>query len=290
MVRARNCGSQGHSSGGFVIDDGCTDIVIRDSDSGGGDGHFVDNGERTYLDIKDRDSREMHEHVYPTPDGEGVAGSAVTVQSQVNDETGADDTANYFGDCALLVPVAAITTDWFLKGVNIFATTVNDEQRFRGYRIEYDISATRNGGNNWDENVTVLTVQDAAEAAQFEVNDLVWIASPNYKPDGEIVKVTNVAGAVITIARQTENSGRLGLHWDHTTNDGGNEVMYLCWRDERQYHSTDWDFSAASAREFNSYRFQNERRMHAGDGFVVRMINGTDDANSQAEVTIVWSD
>ena len=289
-ARLRDCGSQGHSTAGFQIDTGCTNVVARQSSSGGGDGHFVDNGDYTYLDILDRDSRERHEHTYPSPDGEGTAGNTVAIQSQINDETGGDDTANYFGDCTLLIGPSVITFDWFWLGVNIFATTAADDQRFFGYRIEGDISATRNGGNAWDEGATVLTVQDATEAAQFEVDDLVWIATPGYKPNGEIVKVTDVTGAVITIARQTENSGRTGLHWDHSTNDGGNEVMYLCWRDERQYHSTDWDYSASGARDFSSYRFQNERRMHSNDGVVVRMINGTDGANSQASLTAIWSD
>ena len=289
-ARLNDCGSQGHSTAGFQIDAGCTNVVARNCDSGGGDGHFIDNGTRTFLDIRDRDSREMHEHVHPTPDGEGAAGDTVAIQSQVNDETGADDTANYFGDCALLVDVGDFAFDWFWIGTNIFATTAADDQRYRGYRIVSDFSATRNGGNAWDAGATVLTVQDATEAAQFEVNDLVWIASPGYKPAGEIVKVTDVTGAVITIARQTENSGRTGLHWNHTTNDAGNEVMYLCWRDERRYHSTDWDYSASGARDFTRALFSVARRMHANDGLVARMINGTDTANSQASLTIVWGD
>jgi len=289
-ARIINCGSQGHSTAGIQIDAGCTNVVVRQFDSGGGDGHFIDNGLLTYLDIKEKDSREYHEHTYPFPNGEGTAGDSVAVQSQINDETGATNVKDYFGDAALLVPPATITSDWFLKGINIFATTANDDQRFLGYRIVNRITATRNGGNAWDEGATVLTVQDAAEAALFEVNDLVWISSPNYKPDGEIVKITDITGANITIARQTESSGRTGLHWNHTTNDGGNEVMHLCWRDELEYHSSDWDYSASGARDFNSYRFQDERRMHSSDGFVVRMINGTDNANSQASVTIIWSD
>ena len=152
------------------------------------------------------------------------------------------------------------------------------------------MSATRNAGNNWDEGATVLTVQSAAEAAEFEVGDLVWISSPNYQPNGEIVEVTDVTGAVITIARQTEASGRTGLHWDHTTNDGGNEVMYLCWRDENKYHSTDFDHSAEGARAYTTIHWQHARRMHVGDGLIARMINGTDAGNSLADLSVIWSD
>ncbi len=290
-ARLKECSSQGHATAGYQFDSGCTNISARACSSGGGDGHFIDNAENTFLDIIDRDSREQHEHTYPGPDGEGTAGSTVDVQSEINDETGADSTANYYGDVASLVPVATLTTDWFLHGVNVFATTAGDDQRFELYRVEYDFSATRNGGNNWDEGATVLTFDDASA---FKVNDLVWIESPNYaKTDsakGEIVKITGIAANTVTIARQTENSGRTGLHWNHTTQDGGNEVVYLCWRDENQYHTTGFDYSATGARAFTAIHFTKSRRMHGNDGLIVRMINGTDAANSQASLTIIYSD
>jgi hypothetical protein len=290
-ARLIDCGSQGHSTAGFQFDSGCTNIVARNCDSGGGDGHFIDNASNTFMGIDDKDSRQFHEHVYPTPDGEGTSGDAVIVQSEINDETGATTTEDYFGDVAVLVPVATITTDWFYKGVNVFAETALDDQRFRTYRVEYDVSASRNGGNAWDEGATVLTFDDASA---FAVNDLIWIDSPNYAKtdgaDGEIVKITNIASNVVTIARQTESSGRTGLHWDHSTNDGGNEVAYLCWRDESEYHSTDFDCSAASAKDYYHINFVHQRRMHANDGLICRMINGTDGNNSQAGLTIIWAD
>jgi len=286
-ARLRWCSSQGHSTAGFQFDAGCTNIVAFQCESGGGDGHFADDAAYTFLDIVDKDSRGRHEHTYPSPDGEGTAGDPVNVQSQVNDETGADDTANYFGDAAVLVPVATITTDWFYKGIGIYSVTVNDDQRFFTYRVIYDVSAARDAGNNWDEGATVLTFDTVTG---FEVGDLIWIASPGYKPNGEVVEITDITGFVVTIARQTENSGRTGLHWDHTTNDGGNEVAYLCWRDESEYHSSDFNYSAASSRDYRASRWQEPRRMHANDGLICRMVNGTDDANSQAQLTVVWSD
>jgi len=286
-ARLRWCSSQGHSTAGFQFDTGCTNIVAFGCEGGGGDGHFIDNATLTFLDIQDKDSREQHEHSYPTPDGEGTAGNPVTVQSQINDETGADDTANYYGDVAMIVAPGVITVDWFYKGMNIYATTTADDQRFFSYRVEADVTAARNAGNAWDEGATVLTFDDATG---FETGDLIWIRSPGYKPNGEIVEITDVTGNVVTIARQTENSGRTGLHWDHTTNDGGSEVAYLCWRDENEYHSSDFNYSSASAREFRASRWQKPRRMHANDGLIVRMINGTDGNNSQADVAMIWSD
>ena len=148
-------------------------------------------------------------------------------------------------------------------------------------------TATRNAGNAWDAGATVLTVQDATEAAQFLVDDKVWIRSPGYHPAGEIVKVTDVTGAVITIARSVENSGRTGLHWNYTTNDPGNEVMYLCERDSvPRYSETKFDFAAASAKNFFTHRWP-KRRMDANDGILIRTINGTDNANTQCGVTVI---
>ncbi|MCP4639456.1 MAG: hypothetical protein GY851_03435 [bacterium] len=282
------CVSAANATAGFHIIAGCTYNVLVFCNSASSDGAPIDVGTSTYFGLDFVDSLEQHENVYPFPDGEGTAGTPISIQSEVNDETGADSTADYFGDCAVIMPPATRTAQWFWEGVNLFATTSADDQRYTGYRIVYGFSASRNGGNNWDENVTVLTVTDATEAAQFEVNDLVWITTPGYKPHGEIVKVTDVTAAVITIARQTENSARLGLHWNHTTNDGGNEVMYLCYRNSAQYHAQHWDFTAANAKDFAAHRFVSPRRMAANDGIVVRMINGTDAANSEAALATIY--
>ena len=249
----------------------------------------IDAGDENIFDIKIGDPIDEHETTYPNPNGEGRAGDAVRVQSEINDETGADTTMNYYGDSAVLMPVGVLTNMWHFRGVNLFAQTAADEQRFHCYRMVAKYSGTRNGGNAWDEGATILTLQDAAEAAQFKVDDKVIVISPNYQPNGEIVKVTAVLGATITIARSVENSGRTGLHWNHTANDAGNEVLYLCERDsELQYSETKFDHSATGARAFMTQRWQNPRRMLANDGVALRMINGTDGANSLCDVTIIW--
>jgi hypothetical protein len=288
-ARIKDFGSQGHASSCLQIDYGCTNVSVQSSTAGGGDGHFIDNGMNTFLDLKERDSREDHEHTYPFPNGMGTAGDPIVVNNIITDETGSESTANYFGDPKVIMPVGVRTTDWFLKGVNIYATTTVDEQRFFGYRVNYIISATRNGGDNWDEGTSALTVQTSAEANQFEVGDLVWITS-DYKTDGEIVEVSAVNGSIVYIDRQTENSGRTGLHFDHTTNNSGTEKMYLCWRDQNKYHSSDWDYSAGTNKDFIRQNFNNPRRFHIGDGFIVRMVNCTDDGDSIADISIIWSD
>lgn len=285
-TRLDECGSQGHSTAGFQFDDGCTNICVKDSFSGGGDGHFIDNASLTSLHLEDRDSREQHEHIYPTPDGEGTSGSPILVSSEITDETGADNAQNYFGDSYVIMPVNTRTVDWFFKGVDFFAETALDNQYFRFYRVVYDSLASKDGGNDWDEGATVLTVDDASE---IESGDLVWITS-DYKTNGEIVEVTDVTGDVVTISRQTENSGRTGLHWDHTTNNPGTEKLYLCWRDEKRYHSTDLSYSAESTKSFTSQSFVKDRRLHVGDGLVVRLINATDGQETECGIGIRWSE
>jgi hypothetical protein len=282
--------STGNATTGYEIVASAENNTLVGCVSGGGDGHYVDNGTNTFLGLDEHDSREHHERVYPVPDGEGTAGDPIAIQSEINDETGSNTQKDYWGDVAMILAPDVVTNGWYWKGMNFFATTAADDQRFAFYRVVSSISGSRNGGNNWDEGVTAITLTDATEAAQFAANDLVWMRSPGYVPDGEILKVTNVSGAVLTVARNVENSGRTGIHWDHTTNDGGNEELYLCWRDEEQYHENSMDYSASGGREFAHQPFVLERRMAENDGVIARMINGTDNLNSLCSVSMIWSD
>ena len=289
-VRIIDCDSSGHETAGFSIEDGTTNIIVKNCVSGAGDGRAVDYGTDSFLDILEHDASERHEHVWPSPLGEGVAAAPVTVDNQINDETGATNVQNYWGDTVIVLDVLEIANPWYWKGVNFFATSAADDQRFAFYRVTHAIRGHRNGGNAWDEGATVLTLTDAAQAAQFAVDDLVWIRTGAYHPDGEIVTVTDVTGAVVTIARNVESSGRTGLHWDYTTNAAGDEQMFLCHRDDAQYHATSVDYSATGARDFARQMFGQERRMAGSDGVIARMINGTDNGVSSCAVTIIWSD
>jgi len=283
------CLSAGNGTSGYETATGADGNAIVWCISGVNDGPPVDAGVDNVIGVETGDAITQHENITPNPDGEGGAGNPIVVTSQINDETGADNNMNYYGDSKILIGPGVNTNMWFLNGVNLFAVTANDDQRFHTYRVVYLVSATRNAGNAWDAAATVLTVQDATEAAQFKVNDMVWIRAPGYHPDGEVVKVTNVTGAVITIARNVENSGRTGLHWNYTTNDPGNEIMYLCERSTvAKYSETKFDFGAGSAKDFYGYRW-NTRRMDANDGLITRMINGTDNAITSCGVAVVWS-
>ncbi len=47
--RIKNCGSQGHGTAGFQVDTGCTNGVIIDFSSGGGDGKWTDADDNTII-------------------------------------------------------------------------------------------------------------------------------------------------------------------------------------------------------------------------------------------------
>ena len=283
------CLSNGNTVASYEVVLGADNNAIVQGTAGNIDGAPVDAGMGNLMDIKVGDDIVAHEHCYPVPDGEGGAGNPVYTHSEINDETGGDSTRNYWGDVSLIIAPAVITVGWLFYGFNISAKTIADDQRFACYRVVYRLSATRNGGNAWDAGATVLTVQDATEAAQFEVDDMVWVRSPGYIPAGELVKVTNVTGAVITIARNAENSGRTGLHWNYTTNDPGNEVMYLAQRDtEKQFELTNFDYAAGSSKDYMTERWHQPRRMSANDGLIVRMINGSDDLDTEATLVAIY--
>lgn len=288
-----NCTSVGHETAGFNIDSGCTNWTIKDCSSGGADGDRVDNGSANmWANFQDTLRRDNHAEIYPFPDGEGTAGSPITITTDANDKTnGAASTADYFGEPMVLIAPDVVTTRWDYTGNNIYATTTNKAFRGSVYRVVNAIRAVRDAGNAWDEGATVLTFDDAAD---FAVDDLIWIVSSAHKPNGEVVRITDVTGAVVTIERETSQFGgaNTGLRWDHSTNIGaGTLYAYLCWRDEAQYHASEFDYSAGSAKDFSSFFFHKQRGMNANSGLIVRLQNSTDGTNGAGlDMTICYKD
>ena len=289
-ARIRDCGSQGHSTAGFQVDSGCTNGVVTGSHSGGGDGPRIDNGSLFHWPFFESVStREHHYEIYPSADGEGTAGAPHSITTDAEDETnGPASTANYWGEPHAILPPATITVLWSLFGVNLFADTTNKIFQFQLLRINYGQRSAKNGGNDWDEGATVLTV---ADGSKFQVNDLVWIYS-DYKTDGEIQKVTDVTGNVVTVAREGSQYGgsNTGLRWDHTTNDAGTEVMYLVYRSSSYgMHPTALQASFGSAKDFATEIFAHLREFKANDGLLVRALNQTDDTNGAAtDMSIIY--
>lgn len=226
------------------------------------------------------------------PDGEGTAGDPISITTNADDETnGAAATANYFGEPFVLIAPNVISTRWDYTGNNIYATTANKAFRGSVYRIVHAIMAARAAGNAWDEAATALTFDDATD---FAVGDLIWITSSAYKPNGEVVRITDITGAVVTIERETSQSGsdNTGLRWNHSTNIGaGTLLAYLCWRDEEQYHSSDFDYSASTAKDFRTFFFNQPRGLNPNCGLFVRLQNSTDSLNGAGlDITISYKD
>lgn len=235
-----------------------------------------------------------NEHIYPTGDGEGVAGAPLTVTTDSEDDTNAASTAqDYWGEPIVLIPPATLTAVWEFIGLNFFGTTTADELRCQVYRVEHATAATRAAGNAWDEAATVLTVNSAAAAAEFVADDLVWIASSAYVPNGEILKVASQTGATVTLARETVAAGanNTGLRWAHTTNIGaGTLIMYRCWRDCDTCHSISFDYSAATAKEHEREVMHEPRHMLANDGIIIRSHNATDAGTSTFDCSAIYED
>ena len=288
-----NCTSVGHETAGFNIDAGCTEWTIKDCSSGGGDGARTDAGSANFwANFNDTLRRDNHVHIYPFPDGEGVAGDPIVLVTDAEDKTnGAASTANYWGEPMVMIAPAVVTARWDYICNNIYATTTNKAFRGGGFRVVNAIRAARNAGNAWDEGATVLTFDDASG---FVAGDLIWVTSSAHKPNGEIVRITDVTGAVVTIEREDSQFGaaETGLRWDHTANIGaGTLYAYLCWRDEPQYHTSEFDFSAGSAKDFSAFNFPKARGMNANDGLIVRIQNSTDGTNGAGfDMTICYKD
>lgn len=236
-----------------------------------------------------------HEIIYPRGDGEGAAGDPIAVTTDSQDETNGAATKNdFWGEPMVLLAPATVTTAYSFVGVNFSATTVNQRLRLSLYRVLNATAATRNAGNAWDQAATVLTLNSTAAAEKFIANDLVWITSSAYKPNGEIQKVASQTGATVTLVRETVNAGAndTGLRWNHTTNVGGGTLkIYRCYRlantDEHVMH---FDFVASTAKDEATERMHAPRSFLANDGLIIRSQNATGDTTALVDVAIIRHD
>ncbi len=180
--------------------------------------------------------------------------------------------------------------DWDWNGMYGFTTTGNKIISAEVYRVCDNFKSAKNGGAAWDEGATDLTV---ADGSLFQTDDLVWICS-TYKSEGEIVKVSSVAGNVVTIAREASQFGapNTGLCWDHTTNAAGTEVMYLAKRPgDNFWHGFEFQFSGQNAKSYARYLWHAAKRMTADCGLIVRSMNSTDSTlNTQFDLSIFYED
>lgn len=228
-----------------------------------------------------------HEMVYPRPNGEGTAGGPIELNGDAEDNTnGPATTKDYWGEPRVIIPVSIITSLWYFIGIYV---TLNDagsaDKYFHGafYKVCIYDRASRNAGNAWDEGATVLTVDDASP---FVADDLVWVVSGQHA-DGEIQKVDDVTGDVVTVVRETSQFGanNTGLRWDHTSDDSASEKMYLCQRmTSAEWHPLHFQFENNTTRHTVRYAWNAYKMMHANDGLIARVLNETDGANDKSVV------
>ncbi len=285
------CCSNGNTVAGFEIVAQATLNILHNCLSGSGDGDVIDNGDNNFLDVQDEMPSEHNELIWPFSDGEGGAADPVEVNTNASDETNAAaSTKDYWGEPSVVIAVGDLVSPYAWLGVTIFATSTGKTLRSKGYKIDAIRLSGRNAGNAWDEGEVDLTV---ADGSVFQTDDLVWIYS-TYKTNGEIVKVTGVAGDVVTIAREGSQFGapNTGLRWNHTINAAGTEVMYLI---ERSTLTASlgfaFDFSASSARDHERENFHAAKQLVGNDGILVRTMNSDDSVNGQTfDVSVIYHD
>jgi len=284
-----NCTSVGHQTSGFYLDTGVSLITVNDCSSGGGDGGKVDSGTNNmWGNFVDRLNDEHHEHIYPRCTGQGAAGNPISVANATTDGAGGTrDDQDYWGDVATIIPMSTITTIWNAVGVYIHANTASDIQQWDIFFPRTAYSSAQNGGNDWDENETALTV---ADGTIFEDGDFVWITGTD-RAAGEIVKVSGApAGNVVTIARETTADAEAGLRYNYDGTPGAN-TMYVASRPGTpSLHRIEGDFSAATTRDMKAYRWHEAREMPPNTGMIMRMLNATDGGASSFDTRAIYED
>jgi len=287
-VRVSTLSSAGHQTAVVQVDAGCTRVIFHDVTSGAGDGELINNTVTDDLEWDQSDnSIEHHESIYPRSAGEGVAGDPVNIANSTTDGTGGARTdQNYWGDVAVVVPAATLTTRWFSTGLYISAVTAADIQQWE-MLFTYPFSTTQNGGNDWDENETLLTVTDDS---YFEDGDFIWVVG-NDRAAGEIVKVNGAPAAnVITIARETTADAEAGLRYDYDGDDSGNAVYLVRRPGVNRFEHIEGDFTAATTRENRRYDWHKARNLPANTGLLMRMLNATDAGASSLDARAIYDD
>ena len=283
-----DCSSISNTTTGFELVSGVSDVILKRCASGGGDGDRVDGGHRNFWpSYVDRRQRESHEHIYPYSTGQGDAGDPVTVNNTTTDGAGGTrEDQNYWGDIKVLVSPDTIATSWYCLGLYIHAETAADIQQWQLLFTDDGYVSAQNGGNDWDENETILTV---ADGSIFQTDDLVWIVG-NDRTQGEIQKVSSVAVNAVTIVRETTADGEAGLRYNYDGDPSANK-MYLVYRStDREFHGYMGDHETGSTRDWVRIDFCKMKLIFANGGMLIRMLNATDAQASSFDVRAIWMD
>jgi len=285
-IRICTAGSAGHQTAVAQVDAGCTRVIFKEITTGAGDGKLIDSTTTDDVEWDQTENTiEHHESIYPRSAGEGVAGDPVAVSNSTTDGGGgARDDQNYWGDVAVVIPVDTFTTRWDSIGLYISAVTAADIQQWE-MLFTYPFSTTQDGGNDWDENETLLTVVDDS---YFEDGDYIWVVG-NDRAAGEIVKVSGAPAAnVITIARETTADAETGLRYDYDGDASANTVYLVRRAGVDKFEHIEGDFTAATTRENRRYSWHEKRDLPANTGMLMRMLNATDAAASSFDARAIY--
>lgn len=276
-----NCISNRNFLAGYEVVAGCNFNFFRDCISGSGDGKKIDeNSTNIWVNFQDELPQQHNEYVYPLICGDGSVCAPVAVNNLATNDAGGTRTDQwYFGDTITIIPKDGITEEYKFFGLNINANTANKDIMFQ-LLFTNGIEASQNGGNDWDQGETVITVDDASS---FLVDDWIWVTGDD-EPNGEIMKITNIASNVITLVRETTASAGTGLRYDYDITPGNN-MIYLVHRPTNTvFHKIDDNFSASSAKDFIIYRLSEIRTISANGACLIRCSNGTDSLTVNFEV------
>lgn len=276
--------SIGNATAGFEIIADAKYNSITKATTGGGDGAYIDNGEFNMWDIIDTMPREFHEDVYPKSDGAGSAVVPINVINTATDDTpDSRDDRYYWGNTKVIIPPNTITKPWWSVGLYIFAVTAADLQQFETYYTTDVHKTVRAAGNGWDLGEVTLTVADASKLA---ISDWVWIKSDSH-PNGEILQITNIVGAVLTVVSEVRASTNTGIRYNHVAN----ETLYVIKRLlNNQLHGHEGAYSASGARDWARISWTDKKRIPANGAMIIRMYNGTDDSVSSFDVQVIYED
>jgi len=108
-ARLSDCSSQGHASGGYIVDSGCTNGVIQGCSSGGGDGKWRDYDSEFYWAEDFSYDKTLHKSF--------TFGGAPTTYNLFK-VTGSVRVFGVYGDVTTVIPNTASTANLELYSVN----------------------------------------------------------------------------------------------------------------------------------------------------------------------------
>ncbi len=234
------------------------------------------------------DSLAKHEDASPWSTGQGDAALPVTVSNLTTDGAGGTTSdQDFWGDVTILIAPNVLTVAWLSVGVEFYAVNFNQTMQVETFFTQPSIASNQNGGNDWDKNETVLTVDDGS---LFQDNDVIWITGTD-RAAGEVMLVNGAPAAnVVTVARETTFDAQAGLRYDYDIAPGANKMYLLRRPGLAQYDAFRIGFSAASARAFLARYWHASKQLAPNTAFLARVLNQDNDDDSAVDIRALYED